>query len=316
MQTRYKTILAVLVGLLIAPQITFAAWWNPTTWFRKVSTPTKVVQVQVGTTTPPIKTSTIPATPKVKQETAIVKSKVSPQVKTANQPSEIEKLKKEVEELRKKVTTPTSSSPKPSSPGVSSPVPTKTESQQKDEKSYKDYLIGYFNFPIAKYNNSKNWAEKSISMVEDAVQAAKKDRASFTGFRDNDPNNNIVGMNPAFNYLIESYNNEVKYYEKTLSNFSNIITKINADIKLLAEEKMRMTPLSFTKEQVIEETKRISNYYDAKLSSIDAEITEIADDFVKYHDKKQDEYEELFAYLKARLGPSAVPEVRVRILNP
>ncbi len=37
MQTRYKTVLVVFVGLLIVPQITLAAWWNPFSWFKKTS---------------------------------------------------------------------------------------------------------------------------------------------------------------------------------------------------------------------------------------------------------------------------------------
>lgn len=72
MQTRYKTALVVLIGLLIVPQITLAAWWKPFTWKIFNRTPTAKVQ-------------------------------------EAKQPTEIEKLRSEVEELKKKVATPASS---------------------------------------------------------------------------------------------------------------------------------------------------------------------------------------------------------------
>src|SRR3989344_2286673 len=49
MKSIHKTLLLVLVGLLIVPQVTFAAWWNPFTWnvFNRAKTP----QVEVQKTT-------------------------------------------------------------------------------------------------------------------------------------------------------------------------------------------------------------------------------------------------------------------------
>src|SRR3989344_7684532 len=82
MKSIHKTLLLVLVGLLIVPQVTFAAWWNPFTW--NIFNRAKAPQVEV-------------------QKTA--------------QPSEIEKLRNEVEELKKKTNTSVVTPPKsPTSP--------------------------------------------------------------------------------------------------------------------------------------------------------------------------------------------------------
>jgi len=77
MKPIHKTLFLVLVGLLIVPQVTFAAWWNPFTW--NVFNRAKAPQVEVQKT---------------------------------SQPSEIEKLRSEIEELKKKTTTPTVTPPK------------------------------------------------------------------------------------------------------------------------------------------------------------------------------------------------------------
>src|SRR3989344_7398262 len=98
MKPIHKTLFLVLVGLLIVPQVTFAAWWNPFTWnvFNRAKTP----QVEVQKTT---------------------------------QPSEIEKLRTEVEELKKKTNTPVVTPPKSStqSGGTSKPTVKSTVSSVK-----------------------------------------------------------------------------------------------------------------------------------------------------------------------------------------
>lgn len=89
MKSIHKTLLLVLVGLLIVPQVTFAAWWNPFTW--NIFNRAKAPQVEV---------------------------------QKVNQPSEIEKLRNEVEELKKKTNTSLVTPPKsPTAPsGVSKPT--------------------------------------------------------------------------------------------------------------------------------------------------------------------------------------------------
>lgn len=84
MQTRYKIVLIILVGTLIVPQITFAAWWNPLTWFKKAPTtqtiPDKIVPTnqdlarqinalkkqleRQSKSSPPKNITTVPTTPK------------------------------------------------------------------------------------------------------------------------------------------------------------------------------------------------------------------------------------------------------------
>ena len=85
MKSIHKTFLLVLVGLLIVPQITFAAWWNPFSW--------NIWKVSNRQQNPP-----------------------QTEVQKINQPSEIEKLRSEVEELKKKTNTPAVIPPKSTTP--------------------------------------------------------------------------------------------------------------------------------------------------------------------------------------------------------
>ena len=104
----YKQVFVVLaVGFLIAPQIAFAAWWNPLSWsvwniFRPAP---KVQQVQVATTTPaaPTATTTKKTETSAKQETP-----------KDNKDSVISSLKKQVADLTQKASQPKVEAPKTS----------------------------------------------------------------------------------------------------------------------------------------------------------------------------------------------------------
>ena len=52
MKKQFLTSLALIIVLI--PQVTFAAWWNPFTWFQKPTTQPKVVQIKIATTTPTV----------------------------------------------------------------------------------------------------------------------------------------------------------------------------------------------------------------------------------------------------------------------
>ncbi|MDO8594109.1 MAG: hypothetical protein Q7R93_01155 [bacterium] len=290
---------SLAIALLLVPQITFAVWWKPSTW----------------------KVFNKPPTAKV-QET--------------KQPTEIEKLRSEVEELKKKVAAPTSSPTKTSTVvadkskstakpvipatkpavSVSVPAPIKPDSQQKEtEEKYAEYFITSLIFPRRSYDTSKANAEKYISWVKDAVRDTKKDRATIRGSRDSDPGN-IAGMKAFEDKLIEMYDSDIQFYDGILSDFSEIIKKVDTGLKLLEEERLRIPRLSFTtREAADEELKRVDSEHSPKISSIRNEVNAISDKFVKYHDDRIDEYSEIFAYVKGRLGPYASPEVRVRILT-
>src|SRR3989344_342664 len=104
----YKQVFVVLaVGFFIAPQIAFAAWWNPLSWsvwniFRPAP---KVQQVQVATTTPaaPTATTTKKTETSAKQETP-----------KDNKDSVISSLKKQVADLTQKASQPKVETPKTS----------------------------------------------------------------------------------------------------------------------------------------------------------------------------------------------------------
>lgn len=109
-KTRNRILLVTMLAVLVAPSLTYAAWWNPSTWFKKPASPAKAVQVQTSTTTPVVPVvkekmvvkpvAAHPSTTKeVKKE--VSKPVVAQPTKSTDQSSEIEKLKKEVEELKK-----------------------------------------------------------------------------------------------------------------------------------------------------------------------------------------------------------------------
>src|SRR3989338_7237260 len=129
-----KILLITAIGFLIAPQVSFAAWWKPLTWFQKpladapisevAATSTLVAENSQADVAPEINTENIavaeseegavatkwwnPLTWKVFDRIQTVK------VQEEKQPTEIEKLRSEVEELKKKIATPASSPAKPS----------------------------------------------------------------------------------------------------------------------------------------------------------------------------------------------------------
>lgn len=111
-----KIFIIAVISILIFPQVSFAAWWNPFTWKIFNKTPTEKVQ-------------------------------------ETKQPSEIEKLRSEVEELKKKVATPVSSATKPSTAvsdkskattkpvtPVAKPAVTATELKKQNPQEYKTLI--------------------------------------------------------------------------------------------------------------------------------------------------------------------------------
>ena len=137
-----KTFVLMLVGFLIAPHMALAAWWNPLTWFKKPVSPPRQVQNVVSTSTDSVKPSVTKETsansktdaPQVKENAQTKKTpvkesgKVGASKKVLDQTSEIENLKKEVEELKRKKTIDTSTSIKQPTP----PASENTQSQSKN----------------------------------------------------------------------------------------------------------------------------------------------------------------------------------------
>ncbi|PIQ68836.1 MAG: hypothetical protein COV91_02050 [Candidatus Taylorbacteria bacterium CG11_big_fil_rev_8_21_14_0_20_46_11] len=130
-----KAFLVAVIGILIFPQVSFATWWNPLTWFQKPLADAPIEEV-AATSTPALENLQTDVTLEIKAENIAV---VEPEKETTStkwwnpstwkvfdrtptvkvqetkQPTEIEKLRSEVEELKKKVATPTLSPAKPAS---------------------------------------------------------------------------------------------------------------------------------------------------------------------------------------------------------
>jgi len=64
-------LVSLVLAIVLIPQVTFAAWWNPFSWFTKPITPPKVLQV--STTTSATKSAVATTTPKATKEKPIVK---------------------------------------------------------------------------------------------------------------------------------------------------------------------------------------------------------------------------------------------------
>lgn len=162
-----KIFLIAVIGILIFPQISFAAWWNPFSWFKKPTDPPKVLQV--STTTPTTNKPVATTTPKTVKETTAAKLKATPQAKITDQSSEIKKLRAEVEELKKpqrKTSIPepvtSASSQKDIPQNVQVQIPTPTPSQSINSappaETWEELEVKYF-----VEANQKGWANLTIT---------------------------------------------------------------------------------------------------------------------------------------------------------
>lgn len=139
-------LVSLALAVILAPQISFAAWWNPFTWFKKPAAPVVPKAVQVVSTTPAALTKeksnakVATTTSKVTKETMVSKPKITLQTITADQSTEIEKLRKEVGKEKQKVTQltskrlPTGTSTTSTSLSPKQPTLTPQDSQEQSRK--------------------------------------------------------------------------------------------------------------------------------------------------------------------------------------
>lgn len=97
MKNSIRVLLFVMAFVLLLPQATYAAWWNPFTWrMSSQKVEVKIEPVEIASSTSSTKTATKEAQrPKEKIVPPAQKPKTDPFI-------EIEKLRKEVEDLKKK----------------------------------------------------------------------------------------------------------------------------------------------------------------------------------------------------------------------
>ncbi len=203
-----KYILSIIVVAIIVPQVTFAAWWNPLTW--KVFRFIQKAEPQIEQTfdVPETKNST----------TAEITD-----IKSNNQLSEIEQLKKEIEDL-KKTQTPGATKSNPETQQVKpavTPVPTtiipvvstpKFDAQlclaiNKEEELLKKNIsdsIGYFiNDLIPIFNNqikTTDYAQRYNNLNDT--------KSAFYKALDEFKNKDIARINSS--YLEEAYIQDIK----------------------------------------------------------------------------------------------------------
>lgn len=137
----YKILFIFAISILIVPQVTLAAWWNPFTW--KIFNKTPEINVQ-----------------------------------SANQSSELEKLRSEVEELKKKTATPTPT------PATTTPVSSggywdsiiQQTSTSSDEKKKVEVKTPTKSSVVSKLSNSQ-----IIEKIKPAVVYIETDAGSGSG---------------------------------------------------------------------------------------------------------------------------------------
>ncbi|MDP3661620.1 MAG: hypothetical protein Q8R17_02110 [bacterium] len=145
----------VLLGFVI-PQISFAVWWNPATWFKK-SAPVPVVQTKSDSPASPSakKASTSPTS---KSQTLPVKKEDAASKQKTDQSVEIEKLKKEVERLKKQESEPSSTVIQPAAPAaVPVSAPATIKNPIKEEVFDKASIIQFIDTiktRITQFNNA------------------------------------------------------------------------------------------------------------------------------------------------------------------
>lgn len=146
-----KVFLVSLVGLFIAPQIALAVWWNPFTWKIFQRAPTTPPQVQIQATT------------------------------TVDQSAEIERLQKEVTELKK----PSTSTPQKVAPPH---VTTKTQTAITPEKvSDSQSLTDAQNLGKQLGEQVRNLVtlDESIERLEKILAEAKASEKRFADYAEN-----------------------------------------------------------------------------------------------------------------------------------
>ncbi|MBU6390227.1 hypothetical protein KGQ31_01620 [Patescibacteria group bacterium] len=98
MKTRNHILIAVVLMVSIVPSLAYAAWWNPFSWFSWLKQANKPRAVQNETNT--YATSTPTATTTLEATGSTLKLGADKQPALSDQTSEIEKLKKQIEELK------------------------------------------------------------------------------------------------------------------------------------------------------------------------------------------------------------------------
>src|SRR3989344_7260863 len=127
--SRLSTISSVIVLAFIVPQIAFAAWWNPFSWniFQGANTKTQILETPINTLESSVGNNASSTVSENKENTQKLTDE-APKVsnaswwnplswnifKKSSETSEIEKLRNEVEELKKRTETSTVQSKQPS----------------------------------------------------------------------------------------------------------------------------------------------------------------------------------------------------------
>lgn len=219
-----KNLLLIIIALTIVPQVSFASWWNPFTW--------KIFKKSVDIKTEQI--ITVPTSTTTGSQSSVVKKEESTKV---DQTREIEKLKKEVDELKKEKAIPTSTKPT----SQTALVPKKdvqpviaqskvTETIVPEAKNFKEPILEAINRKIESHKAITSWINNDMLMLLSQRENMLSDVISRTTNvmnSESDP-----GMRSIYALLISSYEND---RNQLIPIFRKACAEVNANAKINTE---------------------------------------------------------------------------------
>ena len=274
-----KILLLILVSILIIPQLVFASWWNPVSWFNNwsffhpVSSKTQILENRVKELEKKLESASTSTTPSVKENSsAQTKTTIKPETKTTN--------------FWAQDTTKTNSNSS-----------TNTTSNQNKGENYVSIPLGVLDSTINNYSKEIDFINEAVPTVQDSINYVRKMKAIFEGARDSGYGDaNSIEIDKLF---IEQYNSELNYYNKVLKYFSDSITAINNNISILRQNRAKMASLFYNKEQSDQETKiQLEGSYANFMTTTNNDTKEYTD-FNKYYKDSRNQELEIFTYLKS-----------------
>jgi len=216
MQLKYRTLTVLLFGILIIPQITFAAWWNPLSWkvFNRTDTKTQILENRVKELENRLENKTATTS----SAGTIIKTSAKNNVKAVIKP---------------KSTDPIISTPK---------LTTKSEQTTQDDTNYSEQVISYLGRLIKEYDDTIYFAKESISWINSIKTKAKNNRDLFAYMRDTSTIANLKEINDS---LVKLLDITIDYCERNKVWYENNIQTIEQ-----VQKKLKDTQLGFYSKKI------------------------------------------------------------------
>ena len=199
---KYFSIL--IFSIIFIPQLTFASWWNPTTWkvFNRTDTKTQILENRVKELEKKLenKTATTFSTD------TLIKTAVKNNVKAVVKPKSTDQI----------VST--------------QKLTTKSEQTTEDNTNYSEQVISYLGRLIKEYDDTISFAKESVSWINSVKTKAQNDRDLFAYMRDTSTVQNLKDINDSLVKMVDitiDYCNRNKvWYENNIQTIEQVQKKL------------------------------------------------------------------------------------------